>query len=153
MCSLQMIWPICPFEQCLISGKFQWVICLLKCLFRFPASPMLQWPGHMLLLAVFSVRHAVKFRSLRASNQMMSFFLHDLIDRNVCGDHFVYAPSQLRWRYIVTSSLIGWAYTQNDPCIDLQYAWYLASGAWGNIIIQVIITCCCLDTQNALCVV
>ena len=25
-------------------------------------------------------------------------------------------PANERWRYIVTSSLIGWAHTQNDPC-------------------------------------
>ena len=25
-------------------------------------------------------------------------------------------PANMRWRYIVTSSLIGWAHTQNDPC-------------------------------------
>ena len=26
-------------------------------------------------------------------------------------------PANERWRYIVTSSLIGWVHTQNDPCI------------------------------------
>ena len=30
-------------------------------------------------------------------------------------DHFMYAPANERWCYIVTSSLIGWVYTQNDP--------------------------------------
>ena len=30
-------------------------------------------------------------------------------------DHFVNAPGQGRRRYIVTSSLIGWAHSQNDP--------------------------------------
>ena len=40
------------------------------------------------------------------------------IDSGNCRDHFVHAPSQ--WdttqRYIVMSSLIGWAHTQHDPC-------------------------------------
>ena len=31
-------------------------------------------------------------------------------------DHFVYAPSRERWHYNATSSLIGWAHPQNDPC-------------------------------------
>ena len=26
-----------------------------------------------------------------------------------------------RWHYIVTSSLIGWAHTQNDPCTNLHH--------------------------------
>ena len=26
-------------------------------------------------------------------------------------------PANERWRYNVTSSLIGWAHIQNDPCI------------------------------------
>ena len=30
--------------------------------------------------------------------------------------HFVYGPANERRRYIVTSSLIGWVQTQNDPC-------------------------------------
>ena len=28
-------------------------------------------------------------------------------------------PANERWRYIVTSTLIGWAHTQNDPCVLL----------------------------------
>ena len=31
-------------------------------------------------------------------------------------------PANERGRYIVTSSLIGWAHTQNDPYIHLLYA-------------------------------
>ena len=39
-------------------------------------------------------------------------------------DHFVYVPNQwemtlycnIRWCYIVMSSLIGWVHIQNDPC-------------------------------------
>ena len=29
-------------------------------------------------------------------------------------------PANGRWRYTVTSSLIGWAHTQNDPWTDIQ---------------------------------
>ena len=29
-------------------------------------------------------------------------------------------PANERWRYIVTSPLIGWAHTQNDPCMSRQ---------------------------------
>ena len=36
-------------------------------------------------------------------------------------DHFVYAPANERRRYIVTSSLIGRAHTQNDPCHNLSF--------------------------------
>ena len=36
-------------------------------------------------------------------------------------DLSVDAPSQWRWRHIVTSSLIGWAHTQNDPCSPKAY--------------------------------
>ena len=44
-------------------------------------------------------------------------------------DHFVYAPSQwettvhcnVRRRWIVTSSPIGWAYTQNDLCFQQSF--------------------------------
>ena len=47
-------------------------------------------------------------------------------------DHFVYAPANERWRYIVTSSLIGWAHTQSDPCrsnhLDLQQS--ILSNFW-----------------------
>ena len=32
-------------------------------------------------------------------------------------------PANERWRYIVTSSLIGWAQTQNDPCKYKAYSW------------------------------
>ena len=30
-------------------------------------------------------------------------------------DHLVYVPCQWETHYIITSSLIGWAHTQNDP--------------------------------------
>ena len=29
-------------------------------------------------------------------------------------------PADERRRYIVTSSLIGWAHTQNDACVNIQ---------------------------------
>ena len=32
------------------------------------------------------------------------------------GSIFCVCPANERWRYIATSSLIGWAHTQNDPC-------------------------------------
>ena len=39
-------------------------------------------------------------------------------------DQFVDVPAIERRRYIVTSSLIGWAHTQNDPCIKCNIAGY-----------------------------
>ena len=44
-------------------------------------------------------------------------------------DHFVYAPSQWETRYNVTSSLIGWAHTQNDY---LKYPWYHILSVFGR---------------------
>ena len=34
-------------------------------------------------------------------------------------------PANERWRYIVTSSLIGWVHSQNDPCIPRSATSYL----------------------------
>ena len=33
-----------------------------------------------------------------------------------CRDHFCMGPVNEGRRYIVTSSLVGWTHTQNDPC-------------------------------------
>ena len=39
-------------------------------------------------------------------------------------DHFVYAPSQWRRHYVVTSPLTGWAHTQSDPwIIHIAHCW------------------------------
>ena len=40
---------------------------------------------------------------------------------STCRDHSVDAPANERWRYTVAPSLIGWAYTQNDPCTCTRY--------------------------------
>ena len=41
-----------------------------------------------------------------------------------CTENILYMrPASERWRYIVTSSLIGWAQVQNDSCI--MYPLYL----------------------------
>ena len=36
-------------------------------------------------------------------------------------DHFVYEPVNEGRRYIVTLSLIGWAHTENDPCLLVSF--------------------------------
>ena len=38
-------------------------------------------------------------------------------------------PANERRRYIVTSSLIGWVYSQNDPCIVNTTAATLSTGS------------------------
>ena len=50
-------------------------------------------------------------------------------------DHFVYMrPNNERRRYNVTSPLIGWAHTQNDPCVQKKKHGMLsivqAGGLW-----------------------
>ena len=53
-------------------------------------------------------------------------------------DRFVYALSQwemtlhCNWHYIVTSSLIGWAHTQNSPCL---YSMRICHWYWSHHII------------------
>ena len=54
--------------------------------------------------------------------QMQCWFLPELAtgpkySDDVFRDDFVYAPNQWETSYIVTPSLIGSVYTQNDPCI------------------------------------
>ena len=41
----------------------------------------------------------------------------DVINPQIIRDHFMYATANERRCYIVTSSLIGWAHTQNDPWV------------------------------------
>ena len=44
-----------------------------------------------------------------------AFPFHDVIMIYNAGIILWMHPANKRWRYIVTSSLIGWAHTQNDP--------------------------------------
>ena len=41
----------------------------------------------------------------------------------IAGIIFCMHPANERWRYIVTSSLIGWAHRQNNPCIVMMSSW------------------------------
>ena len=51
------------------------------------------------------------------SNKHLTYYtkFYDLIGFILCM-----RPANERRRYIVTSSLIGWAHTQNDPCLIIQ---------------------------------
>ena len=40
---------------------------------------------------------------------------YDAANDSKAGFILFMCPASERWRYIVTSSLIGWAHTQNDP--------------------------------------
>ena len=53
------------------------------------------------------------------------WLIFQLFNTGTCNtltrDHFLQAPSIMRRRYNVTSSLIGQAHTQNDPCTLLSF--------------------------------
>ena len=44
-----------------------------------------------------------------------------LIGHHLSGINLCMRPANGRRRYIVTSSLIGWAHMQNDPCLSNQW--------------------------------
>ena len=91
-CRLQWIW-LASHQDIVYKQSNHISLCLMK------AN---QW--HFIFSISKLVSNLIFLRCcIRIGNQPLSAY----------RDHFVYAPNQ--WETIVTSSLIGWAHSQNDP--------------------------------------
>ena len=58
-----------------------------------------------------------------------------------------------RQRYIVISSLIGWAHTQNDPWCTLNFVVFLPEGSFGLRVLSLpacVCVCVCLSVNHQL---
>ena len=98
-------------NECIFHSRREWE---MHSLHTFPLSPThLQYQDQFAIGQ--SHQHwsqvAVTFRCDR----------HAALKHKQCYDAGIIQcmrPANERWRYIVTSSLIGWAHTRNDPCIS-----------------------------------
>ena len=71
-------------------------------------------------LVTYMVVHVCKYRraGLSCHEDLFSFCITDSLHRKSTDTEIIFRmrPTNERQCYIVTSSLIGWAHTQNDPC-------------------------------------